>query len=130
MSPPAELMGLLDNKISRFLSSGLINTVFGFGIYSVLIYLGLAYLMALLISTFLGVIFNFFSFSHLVFKGRWNSFAFSKFIAAYVINYLFNSGMLITLTKIFLFDPYLGQVLCILPSVILSWILMNYWVYK
>jgi len=127
---PPILLGLLENKINRFLFTGLINTVFGYAIYASLIYLRSPYLIALLVSTILGIIFNFFSFRSLVFGGSRNWFVYSKFTFAYFLIYLFNCCALIILTKKFAFGPYLGQVLCILPSVILSWILMNYWVYK
>ena len=116
--------------MSRFLFSGVINTAFGYAIYATLIYLGTSYLIALLLSTILGVIFNFFSFGHLVFGGYRNWTVFSKFITAYTLIYLFNSAALVFLTKEFFFSPYLGQILCIPPSVILSWTLMNHWVYK
>jgi len=130
LTPSTVLLRILDNKICRFIFSGLINTVFGFSIYSVLIYIELPYLLALLISTILGVFFNFFSFGHIVFGKHWNLLVLSKFIVSYVISYLFNSGMLIILTKNLLFDPYLGQLLCILPSAFICWFLLNHWVYK
>ena len=130
MNYPLILSGLLDNKVSRFLLSGLINTAFGYAIYAALIYLDIPYLVALLISTILGIIFNFFSFGRLVFGGYRDWIVFSKFIFSYALIYLFNGGVLIILTKEFLFSPYLGQMLCIPPGIILSWTLMNYWVYK
>jgi putative flippase GtrA len=124
------LSGLLQNKTRRFLFSGLINSVFGYSIYAALIYLELPYLIALLISTILGVIFNFFNFGRMVFGRYWNWFVFCRFVIAYALIYVFNSFILIMLTNEFMFSPYLGQVLCIPPSIILSWILMNCWVYK
>ena len=124
------LVALFENKASRFLFTGLINTIFGYAIYAVLIYLGLPYLVGLLISTILGVTFNFFSLSRIVFRGRRNWFLFGKFIVAYALTYLFNGCALIILTKEFLLNPYLGQALCIPLSVILSWVLLNHWVYK
>jgi hypothetical protein len=38
--------------------------------------------------------------------------------------------LLSILTQEFNFNPYIGQVICIPPTVLISWLLMNYWVYK
>lgn len=121
---------VLKNKVSKFLFAGGINTVFGYAVYATLIYIGLPYLVALLISTILGVIFNFFSFGVLAFQRNCNFLVFSKFILGYTLIYAFNCGLLIFLTKVFLLGPYISQILCIPIGVIMSWFLMRYWVYK
>jgi len=56
--------------IARFIGVGLINTVVGYGIYGILILLNVPYLVALLMATIMGVIFNYFSIGRLVFKSR------------------------------------------------------------
>ncbi|MDD5579599.1 MAG: GtrA family protein [Methylobacter sp.] len=116
--------------IARFLFVGLINTVVGYAIYASLILLNVPYLAALLIATIMGVIFNFFSIGRLVFKSRGGLIVFGKFIAAYAVVYCINATALEVLIKHFQFDPYIGQALCVPLSVIISWLLMNYWVYK
>jgi putative flippase GtrA len=120
----------LKNKVNKFLFAGAINTVFGYATYATLIFIGVSYLLALLISTVLGVIFNFFSFGRIAFQRNYNWLVFSKFIIAYAIIYAFNCGLLIFLTQGFLLGPYISQILCIPISVVLSWFLMKYWVYK
>lgn len=121
---------LFYSKPIKFIFAGLVNTAFGYASYAVLIYWGLNYLLALFLATILGVIFNFINFGLFVFDGKRGWHVFLKFIAVYVLIYLVNSIMLIFLTREFLFSPYLGQVLCIPPSVVLSWFLMKYWVYR
>jgi putative flippase GtrA len=81
-------------------------------------------------ATIAGVIFNFFTFGRLVFYGRGFGFIFGKFFLAYVLIYGINAALLSILTKNLSLSPYLGQIICIPISVLLSWILMNYWVYK
>jgi putative flippase GtrA len=88
------------------------------------------YLVALLMATIMGVIFNYFSIGRLVFKSRGGLFVFAKFIAAYSVVYGINATALDFLIKQFQFNPYLGQALCVPLSVVISWLLMNYWVYK
>jgi len=122
--------GLYDPRILKFLSVGLLNTVFGYAIYAILIFINIHYLTALLVATIAGVVFNYFSFGRIVFHGHAGWLVFGKFVIAYGVVYLVNAALLMALTKVFLFSPYVGQVMCIPLSVILSWLLMNYWVYK
>jgi len=116
--------------IARFIAVGLLNTVVGYAIYGILILLNVPYLAALLVSTIAGVIFNYFSIGRLVFKSRGGRVVFVKFIAAYGVVYCINAVALEVLIKHFQFNPYIGQALCVPLSVIISWLLMNYWVYK
>jgi putative flippase GtrA len=119
-----------NHRIFRFLSAGVLNTVFGYTVYAILVFVNVPYLTALFIATFAGVIFNYFSFARLVFHNHGGWHVFGKFIITYVIVYLINASLLVVLTRKFFFSPYAGQVFCIPLSVLLSWLLMNKWVYK
>jgi putative flippase GtrA len=119
-----------DPKLINFLVAGVLNTIFGYSVYAGLLYIEAPYLIALFIATVAGVIFNYFSFGRMVFQGKNSWLAFGKFIIAYAIIYGVNAVFLQTLTNKFLLSPYLGQMICIPLSVILSWVLMSYWVYK
>lgn len=118
------------SKLLKFLGTGLLNTAFGYAVYAVLVLFKLPYLTALLLATVAGVIFNYFSFGHMVFGGRGNWRVFRKFVFAYAIIYGVNAALLAYFTKDLLLGPYVGQVLCIPFSVVLGWLMMNYWVYK
>lgn len=120
----------ISQTIAKFLGVGLINTVVGYAIYAILILLNVPYLAALLMATVAGVTFNYFSIGRLVFKSRGGLFIFGKFIAAYGVVYCVNAAALGVSIKHFQIGPYIGQALCVLPSVLLNWFLMNYWVYK
>lgn len=119
-----------DPRIIRFLSVGVLNTVFGYAIYAVLIFVNVPYLIALFAATAAGVIFNYFSFGRMVFHGHGGWFVFGKFVIAYAVIYGINAMLLKALTRDFLLSPYVGQIICIPLSVLLSWLLMTYWVYK
>ena len=119
-----------DPKIIKFLSTGILNTVFGYSVYAALLFIKTPYLIALLIATVAGVIFNYISFGRMVFNAHGSWFVFGKFVIAYGIIYGINAALLRVLTIDFFLNPYLGQVICIPISVLLSWLLMNYWVYK
>lgn len=119
-----------DPKIIKFLSVGILNTVFGYSIYAALLFFKASYLIALFIATVAGVVFNYFSFGKIVFSGHQGWFIFFKFLISYSITYAVNAVLLEVLTREFILSPYIGQVICIPLSVVISWVLMNYWVYK
>lgn len=122
--------GFLSQTIAKFLGVGLLNTVVGYAIYAILILLDLPYLVALLIATVTGVTFNYFSIGRLVFKSKGGVHVFAKFISAYGVVYFVNAAVLAVLIRHYHMGPYVGQVLCVPLSVLLSWLMMNYWVYK
>jgi len=117
-------------RMFKFLGVGVLNTLFGYSIYAGLVFVEIPYLVALLIATFVGVIFNYFSIGRLVFKAAGGWFVFGKFIMAYAIVYLLNAALLAHLTESEYLNAYLAQAACIFPSVAVSWLLMNHWVYK
>lgn len=116
--------------LAKFISVGLLNTVVGYAIYGLLILLNMPYLAALLVATIMGVIFNYFSIGRLVFKVRGGRLVFAKFITAYGLVYGINATALDVLIKHFQLGPYMGQALCVPLGVLISWLLMNCWVYK
>ncbi|MBI5890588.1 MAG: GtrA family protein [Nitrosomonadales bacterium] len=117
-------------RLIQFLGVGVLNTLVGYGIYAALVSIDIPYLLALLSATIAGVIFNYFSFGRMVFKARGGWFVFRKFVAAYAVVYVINAALLSILTEGAYLNVYLAQGVCILPSVAMSWLLMNYWVYR
>jgi len=85
---------------------------------------------ALVYSTVAGVIFNYFSYKDLVFRRKANAENFAKHILAYCVVYFFNVNILILLSQFLTKNFYIAQLICIPMLVILSWVLMNKWVYK
>jgi putative flippase GtrA len=123
--------GRLDNpKIIKFLSAGIINTVFGYSVYALLLFIKTPYLIALLVATIAGVVFNYFNFGRMVFHGVGGWFVFGKFVIGYALIYGANAILLGILTRDLHINAYIGQVICIPLNVLLSWFLMTYWVYK
>jgi len=99
-------VGLFDPRIIKFLSVGVLNTVFGYALYVILIFVNVPYLTALFVATVAGVIFNYFSLGRMVFDGLGGWFVFGKFVLAYGIVYAVNAALLRSLTiKIFFLAP-------------------------
>ena len=114
----------------KFILAGIINTSFGYTVYAAMIFYGVPSLLSLLVATILGIAFNFFSFSHLVFSGIRGRWIFLRFIFSYSAVYVVNAIMLIALINVGHINPYLSQVICMPISVFLSWALMHGWVYR
>jgi putative flippase GtrA len=117
-------------KITKFLAAGILNTIFGYVIYAVLLLFGCKYHMALLFATLAGVVFNYFNYANTVFTERSSWLIFLKFISAYALIYCLNAAGLSALISNFYLSPYMAQVICVPLSVLISWLLMNYWVFK
>ena len=124
------LRRFMDSRWMRFLSTGVLNTAFGYFVYAVMVFEGIAYSVALVVATVLGVVFNFFSFGRLVFRGQHGLVVFLKFVLAYCVVYVVNVTLLGVVIKDAGFNAYVAQAMCVPPSVLLSWILMNHWVFK
>lgn len=73
----------------KYVIVGGVNTVFGYGIFALLIYLGLAYPVALFIATVLGIAFNFKSTGIFVFQSHDNRLIF-RFVTVYFLIYFIN----------------------------------------
>ena len=125
-----DILKLFTPKFTRFLFTGVVNTIFGYGLYTLLVAIKIPYLIALFLATLGGIIFNFFSLSRIVFNSKENRFLFFKFVITYLFVYGVNAILLWLLVKDFSFGPLVGQLVCIPISVILNWIVLNKWVYK
>jgi putative flippase GtrA len=123
------LKRLLSHRIVRFLLTGVLNTLLGYLLFAGLLNLGMTYPYALLVATVVGVFINYFSYSKLAFLAQHRHSTLLKFIVAYGLVYGLNLVLLKTLIALNL-TPYLAQVFCIPVSVLVSYILLNFWVFK
>jgi putative flippase GtrA len=80
-------------QVALFLAAGAVNTVFGYGIYYLLLFAGLVYLLAYTVSTILGIAFSYFMYSRFVFKDKGATKAI-KFFILYGLNYVLGLGLL------------------------------------
>ena len=87
------LLSKIDKKFQKFLIVGVINTIFSYSLYAFFLSLGIHYGVAVLLSTILGVLFNFKTIGKFVFNNDSNRLIF-KFIVPYVVIYFLNIGSL------------------------------------
>jgi GtrA-like protein. len=101
---------------------GAVNTLFSYLVYAALILIGAHYTLATLISTILGVIFNFFTTGRIVFRSMDNK-RFVMFTLVYVFTYLVNILLLSLLVDKLRMDKLLAGALVTLPVALLSYYL-------
>ena len=119
---------MINQTFIAFLFVGLLNTLFSYAVFASLIYGRLHYSLAVLISTVLGVLFNFKTTGKLVFKSDDNALLF-RFVAVYVVIYLFNIAGL-RIYRIFDDNMYLAGLLMIAPAALLAFVVQSRFVFK
>lgn len=119
---------LVKHQFLRFLIVGIMNSLFGYGCFAVLLYLGLHYAQALFIATLVGLMFNFKSTGSLVFKSQ-NNRLILRFIVVYSIVYSLN---VLGIKAFFHFGvaPYFSGALLILPMAVLAFFLNKRFVFN
>jgi putative flippase GtrA len=119
---------LIERQFVRFLLVGILNSLFGYGCFAVLLYFGLHYAVALFLATVLGIAFNFKSTGALVFGSHNNRLIF-RFVASYAVVYLVNTAGIKVFTELGC-APYIGGALLILPMAIFAFILNKRFVFN
>ena len=118
----------IDRTFIRFVLIGLLNTAFGVGLYCLFVYLGMPYRSAVLLSTVLGVLFNFKTIGTFVFKNTNNRLIF-RFILAYVIIYFINIGLIRLLLELTDINEYIAGIIATPIVAIASFVLQKHFVF-
>jgi putative flippase GtrA len=105
----------------RFLVVGGINTVFGYSLFAVFVYIGFTYPYAIALSTIGGVLFNFHSVGRLVFSHAPKS-RFLRFVGVYVVVYLVNLAGVRELLG-FGLGVYIANAIMLIPLSVLAFVL-------
>lgn len=119
--------GLFKQRFCKFLLVGGINTIFGYTIYGLGLFIGLQYALAVLIATVLGVLFNFKTFGKYVFANSDRK-LFVKFLGVYIITYLLNT-LILGLCHKYDYNLYLVQAVLAVPLACLSYSLNRNFVF-
>jgi len=110
-----------DLKIIRFFFVAGLNTIFGYGIFALFLYIGLHYTLAGFISTILGILFNFKMYGLLVFKNKNNNLIF-RFLLVYLITYCVAISFIWALEQININHYYALGIIAI-PNALLAYVL-------
>lgn len=112
----------------RFLAVGLLNTLFGYGVFAGLVLAGMPPMPALVLTYVVGITFNFFTTRRFVFQRSSRS-SLLRFVAAYGVIYVFNVG-LYRLVEAAGAGPLLAQALCLPVVAVFSFLLFKLHVFK
>lgn len=118
----------IDWLFVKFLFVGVLNTLFGYFVFALLLFIGLHYSVAVVFSTVLGILFNFKTTGILVFKNNDNKLIF-KFITVYAIICCINIALLKVAKLLNLNLYYAGLFLTFLMA-IFAFVLNKNWVFK
>lgn len=117
----------LKNRFFLFLIVGGINTLFGYGIFSLFIFIGMHYALAAFLGTVCGILFNFKTTGIIVFKSKDNRLIF-RFFGVYGIAYVINVVYLKILMPYS--NAYILGAISILPLAFLSYFLNKKFVFE
>ena len=118
----------IDKRFFKFLLVGGLNSIFGYSSFALLIYLNVHYTLAVLISTFCGILFNFKTVGKLVFDSHDNSLIY-RFFGVYAVVYLFNVSGIKAFTYINV-DKYTSGAILVIPAAVLSFFLNRKFVFS
>jgi putative flippase GtrA len=111
----------------RFLLVGLLNTAIGYSLFSLLVWVGLSYPLAIGIATLGGIAFNFQSTGRLVFNGApWSRMG--RFVGVYAVIYILNIAAVALLLKSGL-NVYVSNAMVILPLALVAYFLQQKFVF-
>jgi putative flippase GtrA len=106
----------------RYYQAAIVNTVFGYSLYALLVAVGLNMYAAQLVGHVLGVTFNYFTYSRHAFRGTEGSKL--RFVMAYAGHYLVSLTMLAASARV-VSSPYTAGLLALILAS-----LLNYFVLK
>lgn len=114
--------------IVRFLLVGILNTLFSYSVFSLLVFFDIKADTSLLISYIFGIAFNFSTFSRLVFESSGYNKK-EKFIIVYIFLYLLNV-LLLNLMQLLITNLYFCQFILLLPMAATTYYLNSKFVFK
>jgi putative flippase GtrA len=117
----------LSPEFLRFLAVGVLNTLFGYGLFALLSWIGLPYPVAIGLATVIGVAFNFQSTGRLVF-GQAPLSRFARFVGVYAFLYLLNVAAVALLLHQGL-NVYLANASAVVPLAMLAFLLQRRFVF-
>ena len=118
----------IDKKFIKFIFVGILNTLFGYSILALLLFLGVHYSISVIISTIIGVLFNFKTTGVLVFNNNEN-----RLLFKFILNYCFTSLVSIILLYIadsLSFNLYIAGFAVTILNAGLSFCILKYYVFK
>lgn len=114
------------NRLWRYYQAGIVNTVFGYGLYAIFVSMGFNMYLAQITAHMAGVVFNYFTYSKHAFQGYYGSKM--KFVLSYTGNYLLGLTAL-ALISVSVRSPYLAGLIAVLFVSIVNYFILKHLVF-
>lgn len=114
-------------QVILFFFVGGINTMFGYSLYALLLFINLHYALASFLATIGGVLFNFKTTGTIVFRNSDNKLLY-KFVLVYCFTYFVNV-LFLRAFYVFEVNMYLAGAIMVVPVALLSYTLLNRFVF-
>jgi putative flippase GtrA len=124
-----KILNFLNAEFIRFIFTGFLNTVFGYGVYSLTYWIFNNKTIALILCYVIGVLFNFKSYSLIVFKSRDNS-KIILFVLVYIFIYGLNYLSLRLFSDLIGFNAYISQLFALMYIPLILYLMMKQLVFK
>ena len=118
---PSELM-----RVVRYYQAGIVNTLFGVGLFTLLFWIGLNVYLAQFVAHFCGMAFNYLTYSRYAFGDRAGSKP--RFVASYIVNYALGLASLWAASQI-IASAYLAFVASFLFVTIVNYFILKRFVF-
>lgn len=114
-------------RIQRYYQAGILNTLFGYGLFALLVWLNMNVYLAQALSHVSGMGFNYFTYSRYAFAGHTSSPV--RFIVSYGVNYLLGLIALAGLTQI-VTSPYMAGLGSVIIVSLINYFILKKFVYR
>ena len=121
---------MVDKNIYKFIFAGILNTIFGYIIFSLIFYLLNQKELSLTLSFIISIFFNYFTIGSYVFNNNHTSKKLVSFIAVYLFIYLLNLLHLLITVDLLLLNVYLSQFITLFYLPAISYIINKNYVFK
>ena len=109
-------------RLWRYYQAGVVNTLFGYGLFALFVRVGLNMYVAQICAHLLGMAFNYFSYSRHVFHDAEASKV--RFVLSYVFNYVIGLASLAAASLIF-HSPYVAGIVSIVFVSLVNFFVLN-----
>lgn len=98
------------DRLWRYYQAGIVNTIFGYGMFAMFVWIGLNIFLAQIASHGLGMLFNYYTYSRHAFADHTTTKL--RFIISYLVNYLLGLMVIAFLSRV-IASPYICGFLAI-----------------
>lgn len=121
------LIKFKEKQFFSFFIVGILNTIFGLSVFNILILLSFSISLSILISTIVGVLFNYQTMKRLVFNQNGNSFL--KFVFSYIFIYIIYN-LSFTLSTHFKFNIHISSVIIFMVLPFFNYLILRKFVFN